>query len=207
MCSSDLLTRFNLVFPEKRDFFLEGKGIYQFGHGTVGQGASLTGTSSTLPELFFTRQIGLNAGRILPILGGGRLTGRVGRFTLGAMNIATDADAVSKIKPGAYLISTARGPICDTGALLEGLKSNRLLAVGLDVLPSEPATLDDPLVKAWQANEPWLRGRVLMGPHSGFYSPDSLVDLRTKAAQTACWYLKDNKLVNCVNAEFLKKPR
>ena len=122
-------------------------------------------------------------------------------------NRMINAETVSKIKPGAYLISTARGPICDTGALLDGLKSNRLLAVGLDVLPSEPATLADPLVKAWQANEPWIRGRVLMGPHSGFYSPDSLVDLRTKAAQTACWYLKDNKLVNCVNAEFLKKPR
>ena len=118
-----------------------------------------------------------------------------------------NADAVSKMKPGVYLISTARGPICDTGALLEGLKSNRILAVGLDVLPSEPATLADPLVKAWQANEPWLKGRVRMGPHSGFYSPDSLVDLRTKAAQTACLYLKDNKLINCVNTEFLKNPR
>ena len=118
-----------------------------------------------------------------------------------------NADAVSKMKPGVYLISTARGPICDTGALLDGLKSNRILAVGLDVLPSEPATLADPLVKAWQANEPWLKGRVLMGPHSGFYSPDSLVDLRTKAAQTACLYLKENKLINCVNAEFLKTPR
>ncbi|HTD92003.1 MAG TPA: C-terminal binding protein [Burkholderiales bacterium] len=118
-----------------------------------------------------------------------------------------NADAVSKMKSGAYLISTARGPICDTAALLEGLKSNRLLAVGLDVLPSEPATLADPLVAAWRANEPWIKGRVLLGPHSGFYSPDGLTDLRTKAAQTACWYLKENKLINCVNAEFLKKPR
>ena len=118
-----------------------------------------------------------------------------------------NADAVSKMKPGAYLISTARGPICDTAALLVGLKSNRLLAVGLDVLPSEPATLADPLVKAWQANEPWIKGRVLLGPHSGFYSPDGLTDLRTKAAQTACLYLKDGKLINCVNAEFLKNPR
>jgi len=118
-----------------------------------------------------------------------------------------NADAVSKMKPGAYLISTARGPICDTAALLEGLKSNRILAVGLDVLPSEPATLADPLVKAWQANEPWVKGRVLLGPHSGFYSPDGLTDLRTKAAQTAQLYLKENKLINCVNAEFLKNPR
>jgi lactate dehydrogenase-like 2-hydroxyacid dehydrogenase len=118
-----------------------------------------------------------------------------------------NADAVSKMKPGVFLISTARGPICDTAALLDGLKSNRILAVGLDVLPSEPATLADPLVKAWQANEQWLRGRVLLGPHSGFYSPDGLTDLRTKAAQTVCLYLKEGRLINCVNAEFLKRPR
>ncbi len=127
------------------------------------------------------------------------------------LNTATqsmiNADAVSKMKPGAYLISTARGPICDTAALLDGLKSNRILAVGLDVLPNEPATLADPLVKAWMANEPWLKGRVLLGPHSGFYSPDGLTDLRTKAAQTACLYLKENKLINCVNSEYLKQPR
>lgn len=118
-----------------------------------------------------------------------------------------NADAVAKMKPGVYMISTARGPICDTAALLEGLKSNRILAVGLDVLPSEPATLADPLVAAWRANESWIKGRVLLGPHSGFYSPDGLTDLRTKAAQTACMYLKDNKLINCVNAEFLTSPR
>ena len=60
---------------------------------------------------------------------------------------------------------------------------------------------------AWRANEPWIRGRVLIGPHSGFYSPDSLVDLRTKAAETVRQYLKEGKLINCVNAEYLKNPR
>ena len=111
------------------------------------------------------------------------------------------------MKPGAYLINTARGPICDTAALLAGLKSGKLAAVGLDVLPKEPATTADPLVAAWQANEPSLRGRVLLGPHAAFYSPDSLVDLRRKAIETAYDYLKDGTLANCVNAEFLKKPR
>lgn len=118
-----------------------------------------------------------------------------------------NAAAVAQIKPGAYLINTARGPICDTAALLEGLRSNRLLAVGLDVLPVEPGQTTDPLVKAWQANEPWIKGRVLLGPHSGFFSPASFVDLRTKAAQTAHSYLRNNVLINCVNAEYLKNPR
>ena len=118
-----------------------------------------------------------------------------------------DDAAVAAMKPGAYLINTARGPICDTAALLAGLKSGKLKAVGLDVLPNEPATTGDPLVAAWQANEPWIRGRVLLNPHAGFYSPDSLVDLRRKAIETAYFYLRDGTLANCVNAEFLKKPR
>jgi lactate dehydrogenase-like 2-hydroxyacid dehydrogenase len=115
--------------------------------------------------------------------------------------------AVIAMKQGAYLINTARGPICDTRALLMGLKSGKLAAVGLDVLPEEPPTLDDPLVAAWQVNEPWIRGRVLLNPHTGFYSPDSLVDLRRRAIETACFYLRDGSLSNCVNLEYLKKRR
>jgi phosphoglycerate dehydrogenase-like enzyme len=118
-----------------------------------------------------------------------------------------NAAAVDAIKQGAYLINTSRGPVCDTAALLAGLKSGKLSAVGLDVLPTEPATPADPLVAAWQANEPWIRGRVLLCPHAAFFSPDSLSDLRRKAIETAYYYLRDGKLVNCVNAEFLKHKR
>ncbi len=118
-----------------------------------------------------------------------------------------DAKAVAAMKPGAYLLNTARGPICDTAALVEGLKSGRLAAVGLDVLPVEPGGANDPLVAAWQANEPWIRGRVLLGPHAGWFSPDSFVDLRRKAMETCFYYLRDGKLANCVNAEFLKHRR
>ena len=118
-----------------------------------------------------------------------------------------NAAAVAAMKPGAWLICNARGPICDTAALLEGLRSGKLAAVGLDVLPKEPATPDDPLVAAWQANEPWIRGRVLLNPHAGFYSPDAFVDLRRKAIETAYDYLRDGTLANCVNAEYLKHRR
>lgn len=123
--------------------------------------------------------------------------------TRGMINSKT----VAQIKPGAYLINTARGKICDTAAVLEGVRSGRLAAAGLDVLPNEPATLDDPLVAAWHRNEPWIRGRVLLNPHSGFYSPDSFVDLRRKAAETAYFYLRDGKLANLVNGDHLKHRR
>ena len=81
------LTRFSLFFPEKREFFLEGQGIFEFG------GAGSAG--GTTPMLFFSRRIGLTAGHAIPIDVGGRLTGRVGQYTIGAINVRTGDDSVS----------------------------------------------------------------------------------------------------------------
>ncbi len=98
------LTRFSLFFPEKREFFLEARGIFDFGAGpralgTGGggnNGGRLGGPPGTragneAPLVFFSRRIGLQEGRTVPIVGGGRLTGKVGRFSIGALNMQTDA--------------------------------------------------------------------------------------------------------------------
>ena len=82
------LTRFSLFFPEKREFFLEGQGIFEFG----GAQQSFFRGGDT-PILFFSRRIGLSQGRTVPILGGARLTGKFGRYTIGLIDIQTD-DAV-----------------------------------------------------------------------------------------------------------------
>ena len=87
------LTRFNLFFPEKREFFLEGRGIFEFGRPNFVRGSVPTG--GIVPELFFSRQIGLNRGRVIPIIAGGRVTGRIGSTTIGALNMQTDAESAS----------------------------------------------------------------------------------------------------------------
>ena len=79
------LTRFSLFFPEKRDFFLENQGLFTFGNNTFGQGQ----TNSDVPILFYSRRIGLANNREVPILGGGRLTGRVGRYQIGLVDMQT----------------------------------------------------------------------------------------------------------------------
>ena len=99
------LTRFSLFFPEKREFFLESRGTFDFGRGaffgTAGGGGSPGRRSGggggffgggDKPTIFFSRRIGLEQGQAVPILGGGRLTGKVGDFSIGAVNIQT-ADA------------------------------------------------------------------------------------------------------------------
>ena len=87
------LTRFSLFFPEKREFFLEGRGIFDFGRG--GSGAFGGFGASDTPYLFYTRRIGLNGGSVIPINVGGRLTGKLGPYGIGLMNIQTASDAVS----------------------------------------------------------------------------------------------------------------
>ncbi|HLG59669.1 MAG TPA: DUF5916 domain-containing protein [Vicinamibacterales bacterium] len=79
------LTRFSLFFPEKREFFLENQGLFAFG------GASVT-AGGDVPVLFYSRRIGLNGTRAAPIHAGGRLTGRLGRFSVGALTIQSAGD-------------------------------------------------------------------------------------------------------------------
>jgi hypothetical protein len=79
------LTRFSLFFPEKRDFFLEGQGIFAFG----GIGSGNGGSPGDVPVMFFSRQIGLLRGQEIPVIGGGRVTGRAGLYSIGALNIET----------------------------------------------------------------------------------------------------------------------
>jgi hypothetical protein len=93
------LTRFSLLFPEKRDFFLEGRGVFDFARGGAGaQGGGSSGSegAADAPFLFYSRRIGLNANRVIPITAGGRLTGKVGPFGVGVMNIQTGDEEVSR---------------------------------------------------------------------------------------------------------------
>ena len=78
------MTRFSLFFPEKREFFLEGQSIFAFG----GASARWFGGGLT-PILFFSRRIGLTQDGEDPIRVGGRVTGRAGKFRMGALNIQT----------------------------------------------------------------------------------------------------------------------
>jgi len=80
------LTRFSLFFPEKRDFFLEGQGIFDFANTGGGNGFR----PPDVPIMFFSRRVGLDAGQPVPIRGGARLTGRAGRTSLGLLEIQTD---------------------------------------------------------------------------------------------------------------------
>ena len=78
------LTRFSLFFPEKRPFFLEGAGLFDFG---------VPRTSFRRPPpmlLFYSRRIGLAEGKAIPIIFGGKTTGKIGSYGVGLLNVLTD---------------------------------------------------------------------------------------------------------------------
>jgi hypothetical protein len=79
------LSRFNLFFPEKRDFFLENQGIFSFAT-TLGANNN---TGGETPTLFYSRRIGLDGGQTVPLDVGGRLSGRIGKFSVGVLDIQT----------------------------------------------------------------------------------------------------------------------
>lgn len=78
------LTRFSLFFPEKRPFFLEGAGLFDFGVPR----ASFRRPPPLL--LFYSRRIGIEAEHPIPIIGGGKITGKMGPYGVGLLNVFTN---------------------------------------------------------------------------------------------------------------------
>jgi phosphoglycerate dehydrogenase-like enzyme len=118
-----------------------------------------------------------------------------------------DAAALAHSKPGQMLINTARGELVDLDALQCALATDRLRAAALDVLPEEPPRHVHPLLEAWAQDTPWLRGRLLLTPHTAYLTPESAHDKRAKGAAVAVRYLREGVLENCINAEFLQLRR
>jgi len=107
--------------------------------------------------------------------------------TKGMMNAA----AFAKMKKGAYLVNTARGPLIDEPALIAALDSGQLGGAGLDVVTSEPLAKDSPLLG---------RDNVIISPHTAFYSIEALNELQTKCAGDVARVLSGEKAVYPISA-------
>ncbi|MCF3592406.1 C-terminal binding protein [Rhodobacteraceae bacterium LMO-12] len=110
--------------------------------------------------------------------------------TTGLLNAA----AFGKLKPGALLINTARGPLVDTDDLVKALDSGRIGGAGLDVVAVEPLPENSALLG---------RDNVILTPHTGFYSEDALLDLQTKCAQDVAAVLQGKRPIYPINPEVL----
>jgi D-3-phosphoglycerate dehydrogenase len=107
--------------------------------------------------------------------------------TRGMMNAA----AFAKMKKGAYIVNTARGPLIDEPALIAALDSGQIGGAGLDVVAAEPLAKDSPLLG---------RDNVIISPHTAFYSIEALNELQTKCATDVARVLSGEKAVYPISA-------
>ena len=108
-----------------------------------------------------------------------------------------NSEVFARMKPTAYLVNTARGPIVDEVALAHALDAGQLAGAALDVLAHEPPT-SSPL---------FGRDNVILTPHTSFYSVESLVELQIKAAEEVVRVLTGQMPRTAVNPEALKSGR
>ena len=128
------LTRFSLFFPEKREFFLENQGLFAFGT------ASQVRAGGPVPLLFHSRRIGLEESTVVPIDVGGRLTGRVGRYSIGVLNINTGGEDATSAQATNFSVVRLKRDVLrrsSVGVMFTGRSQTlgdegRSLAYGLD---------------------------------------------------------------------------
>jgi D-3-phosphoglycerate dehydrogenase len=102
-----------------------------------------------------------------------------------------NADAFRRMKKGAYVVNTARGPLVDEAALAAALDSGHLGGAALDVVTTEPLSKDSPLLG---------RPNVIVTPHTAFYSVEALEELQTKCATDVARVLSGEKPIYPVSA-------
>jgi hypothetical protein len=174
------LTRFSLFFPEKRQFFLENAGIFDFGP------PRRVPWQSTLLEVFFSRQIGLDAGDTVPIEGGGRLTGRAGGWNLGFLGVGTEeVDEDGRFTPrtgfGVARVKRNLGARSTVGAIVtlrdeHALGTRSLYGVDFEYKPTQ----------RWRADGYWSRSHSPHAPGDGDDASWSLgVEYKGPSLQTS----------------------
>lgn len=108
-----------------------------------------------------------------------------------------DKAFLNTMKPGAFLINTARGELVDEAALLEALESGRLRGAALDCFRQEPPSMDHPLLKLPQ---------VILTPHSGSHTDDAVNQMGRMAVESCLAALRGNRPPNVVNPQvFIEK--
>ena len=106
-----------------------------------------------------------------------------------------NADFLNMMKKGSYLINLSRGPIIqDKELIFKNLLSNNLEGYGTDVWTEEPPLENDKFYIALKENISSLKGRVIVNPHTSYYSKESLYECRSKACLTCLNLIKDRKV-------------
>jgi hypothetical protein len=161
------LDRFSLFFPEKREFFLERAGIFAFG-------------AAQETQVFFSRRIGLDN----PIVGGGRLTGQVGRVTVGVLDLQTEeAASVPGANNAVARVRADLGPRSSMGAIATNLQNgerhSRTAGADAQIRFGASSSLDVWAARTWSSEPPQASpGAADWGPAGGNAAGAATLGLR-----------------------------
>jgi phosphoglycerate dehydrogenase-like enzyme len=184
---------------------LRGKTLGIVGCGRIGMATALRAKAFGLDVAFFDPHVAPGVDKALGIRRAMTLEALLAESDFVSLHCdlqptshrLIDANALAALRPGAILVNTARGPVVDQSALVDALDSGRLYAAGLDVFEHEP--LNDERIRK--------HPRVLLSPHSAFYSKEGFIELRTKAAEEVGRILDGKAPLNLVNGAELVGAR
>ena len=160
---------------------LRGKTLGLVGCGRIGTATAMRARGFGLDVVFFDPLVPQGADKALGIRRVHRLDELLEQSHFVSLHCyldhttrhLIDARALARMRPGAFLINTARGPIVDQEAMMDALDSGHLAGAGIDVVEREP--LDDERLRHHPG--------VILTPHSAFYSVEGFVELRSKTAE------------------------
>ncbi len=182
---------------------LRGRTLGIVGCGRIGSATALRAKALGLDVVFFDPLVKRGHDKTLGIRRANTLDDLLGQSHFVSLHCYLDptthhllnASTFAKMRPGAYLINTARGGVVDTIALRDALESGHLAGAAIDVLEREP--LDDDRLRA--------NPHVIFTPHSAFYSVESFEEMRGKAAHEVRRVLLGEAPWNQVNAPVAKR--
>ena len=110
-----------------------------------------------------------------------------------------NAQTIAKMRPGSFLVNTARGGVVDTTAIPAAIASGQLGGAAIDVLEQEPPPDDDPMLVAWRDPQHPAYHRLIVNPHTAFYCEEGLLDMRVKGSDACRRALTGLPFRNIVN--------
>ena len=108
-------------------------------------------------------------------------------------------ETIAQMPRGSFLINTSRGGVVDVLAVLDAITSGHLGGSGIDVLETEPPSPEHPLLQAWRDPAHPAHDRLILNPHSAFYSEEGLMDMRIKGSENCRRALLGQPVRNLVN--------
>ncbi len=195
-------------FQEGRPRYrLRGRGFGVVGLGRIGTAAALRAKALGMDVVFHDPYVPDGRDKALGIRCAESLAELLGQSHVVSLHCPLtpetrhliDRKAVARMPAGSFLVNTARGAVVDTLAVLESVTAGHLTGAALDVLEHEPPPEDDPLIVAWRDPNHPAHDRIILNPHTAFYSEEGLHDMRLKGCENCRRVLLGQPPRNVVN--------